>query len=78
MLQGIGLLALHLLCLYFLWYLWKDKNEAIQSGRVMTKMGIFSQKKSPRLFRFSVWVDFIILAVLYIVLIVYSVFLLVL
>ena len=78
MLQGIGLLALHLLSLYFLWYLWKDKNEAIQRGRVITKMGIISQKKSPRLFRFSVWVDFIILAVLYIVLIVYSVFLLIL
>ena len=76
MLQGIGLLALHLISLYFLWYLWKDKNEAIRRGRVMTKMGIVSQKKSPHLFRFSVWVDFIVLAVLYMVLIIYSVFLL--
>jgi hypothetical protein len=60
MLQIIGLLVLHLLCLYFLWLLWKSKNEAIQRGIVMTKMGNVSKRKSTRLFYFSVWVDFVV------------------
>jgi hypothetical protein len=76
MLNIIGLLVLHLLCLYFLWLLWKSKNEAIQRGSVLTKMGFVSKKKSPRLFSFSVWVDFIVLLVLYLTFIGYSIFLL--
>ncbi len=76
MLKIIGLLALHLLCLYFLWFLWKSKNEAMQRGIVMTKMGNVSKRKSPRLFSFSVWIDFIVLLALYLALIIYSIFLL--
>ena len=75
MIKVIGLLALHALCIYFLWFLWKDKNKAIERGAVLTKLGHVSKRKSPRLFYFSVWVDFIILSILYMALIVYSVFL---
>jgi hypothetical protein len=69
----IGLLILHVVFLYFLRLLWKDKNEAIQRGSVTTRIGHVSKRKSPRLFYFSVWVDFVILLVLYAVLIVFSV-----
>jgi hypothetical protein len=72
----IGLLVLHAICLYFLRLLWKDKNEAIKRGRALTKAGLVSLKKSPRLFYFSVWVDFMILLMLYVALIVFSIFLL--
>jgi hypothetical protein len=75
MLKLIGVLALHIVCIYFLRLLWKDKNEADQRGGVLTKMGYVSKGKSPRLFRFSIWVDFIILLLLYIVLIAYSLWL---
>jgi hypothetical protein len=71
----IGLLFLHLLCLYFLRLLWKDKNEALKRGRVFTKMGLVSRRKTPRLFYFSVWVDFLILLILYAGFIAYSIFL---
>ena len=77
MLKIIALFIVHITCIYFLRLLWKDKNKSIQRGTVMTKMGIVSKRKSPRWFYFSVWVDFIVLAVLYVVLIIYSVFLLV-
>jgi hypothetical protein len=76
MLKIIGLLVLHLLCLYFLWFLWKSKNEAIRRGIVMTKMGNVSKRKSPRLFYFSVWIDFIVLSALYLAVVAYSIFLL--
>jgi hypothetical protein len=72
----IGLLILHIISLYLLRLLWKDKNEGIKRGRVLTKAGLVSLRKSPRWFYFSVWVDFIILLLLYMALIVYSIFLL--
>jgi hypothetical protein len=71
--QILGLLALHILCLYFLRLLWKDKSEANQRGRAFTKMGNVTKRRSPRLFQFSVWVDLIVLSVLYLLLILYSV-----
>lgn len=71
--QIIGLLALHLFCLYFLRLLWKEKNEGVRRGQVFTKMGNVTRRKSPGLFRFSVWVDFSILAALYLILIAYSI-----
>ena len=75
MLKIIALLALHISCIYFLWLLWKDKNKADKRGGTLTKMGYVSKTKSPRLFRFSIWVDFIVLLFLYILLIIYSVWL---
>ena len=75
MLKIIALLALHIICIYFLWLLWKDKNKADKRGGALTKLGYVSKTKSPRLFRFSIWVDFIVLLCLYIVLIIYSVWL---
>ena len=71
-----ALMALHMLCIYFLWFLWKDKNKAIERGSVLMRMGNVSKRKSPRLFYFSVWVDFIVLCVLYLVLIAYTIVLL--
>jgi hypothetical protein len=71
--QPIGLLILHVIFLYFVRRLWKDKNEAIKRGSVTTRVGHVSKRKSPRLFYFFVWVDFVILLVLYVVLIVFSV-----
>ena len=71
-----ALMALHMLCIYFLWFLWKDKNKAIERGTVLMRMGNVSKRKSPRLFYFSVWVDFIVLCVLYLLLIVYTIVLL--
>jgi hypothetical protein len=76
MMQALGLLVLHGLCIYFLRLLWRDKKEALKRGRVFTKLGTVSRRKSPRLFSFSVWVDFIVLAALYLTLIVYSILLL--
>jgi hypothetical protein len=76
MLEVIGLLALHAISLYFLRLLWKDKNESIKRGRVMTRMGRVNKKSSPRLFQLSTWVDFVILSAMYIILMLYSVFLL--
>ncbi len=73
MLKVVALIALHIACMYFLWYLWKDKNAANQRGRVFTKIGNVSKIKSPRLFRFSIWVDFIVLLILYLVFTVYSI-----
>ena len=75
MLKLIGLLVLHTTCLYFLKLLWKDKGEAEKRGRAFTKMGLVTKIKSPRLFRFSIWVDFIILLLMYIALIAYSLWL---
>jgi hypothetical protein len=74
--KTISLLTLHIISIYFLWLLWKDKSRAIERGTVMTKLGNVSKRKSPRLFYFSIWVDFVILSVLYVALIVYSIFLL--
>lgn len=71
----IGLLALHGICIYFLWLLWKDKNRVNQRGGILTRIGYVSKAKSPRLFRFSIWVDFIVLLFLYILLIIYSLWL---
>lgn len=76
MLKVAGFLALHVACIYFLWLLWKDKNQAIQRGRIFTKIGNVSKAKSPRLFRFSIWVDFVVLLLFYVVLIAYSFWLL--
>ena len=76
MMQALGLLTLHIICIYFLRLLWKDKNEARKRGKIFTKLGPMSRRKSPRLFGFSVWVDFIVLAALYLALVVYSVLLL--
>jgi hypothetical protein len=75
MLRAVGLISLHVACIYFLWLLWNDKNKANRRGRVFTKIGNVSKAKSPRLFRFSIWVDFVVLLLLYIVLIVYSLWL---
>lgn len=72
----LGLFLLHVICLYFLRLLWNDKNEAIKRGGALTKMGYVSKKKSPRRFYFSVWIDFVVLTVLYVGLIAYSIFLL--
>ena len=71
--QIVGLLTLHIICIYFLWLLWKDKNKAIKREGMLTKMGYVSKKKSPRLFAFSLWVDFVILSVLYMALLVYTI-----
>jgi uncharacterized membrane protein YsdA (DUF1294 family) len=75
MLKAVGLITLHVACIYFLWLLWNDKNKANERGRMFTKLGNVSKAKSPRLFRFSIWVDFVVLLLLYIVLIVYSLWL---
>ena len=75
MLKIIALLALHIICIYFLWLLWKDKNKAYKRGGILTKLGYVSKTKSPRLFGFSIWVDFIILFFLYILLVIYSIWL---
>jgi hypothetical protein len=75
-LKLLGLLLLHVLCLYFLRLLWRDKNETIKRGGALTKMGYVSKKKSPRLFYFSLWIDFVALTILYAGLIAYSIFLL--
>jgi hypothetical protein len=72
MLKIVGLLALHIVCIYFLWLLWKDKNEAQKRGGVLTKMGYVTKTKSPGTFRFFIWVDLVILFFLYILLIIYS------
>jgi hypothetical protein len=74
MTKTLALLALHTISIYYLWFLWKDKNKAIQRGTVLTKMGLISKRKSPRLFYFSVWIDFIVLSSLYLLLIFYSIF----
>jgi hypothetical protein len=42
----------------------------------MTRIGHISKKKSPRLFYFSVWVDFAVMRALYFGLFVYTAFLL--
>jgi hypothetical protein len=76
MMQALGLLTLHVICIYFLRLLWNDKDEALKRGRIFTKMGPVSRRKSSRLFGFSVWADFIFLAALYLALVVYSVLLL--
>ncbi|HKG52960.1 MAG TPA: hypothetical protein VKB04_01770 [Anaerolineales bacterium] len=68
----VGLLTLHVVCIYFLWLLWKDKKEAEKRGGSLTKMGYITKTKSPRLFRFSIWVDFLVLLFLYILLAIYS------
>lgn len=73
MLKVLALVALHVACIYFLWLLWTDKNAAIKRGTVFTKMRLVSKRKSPRLFRFSIWVDFIVLLILYLVFIAYSI-----
>jgi hypothetical protein len=67
-----ALILLHIVCLYFLQLLWKDKKESLQRNGVWMKMGYVSKRKSPRLFRFSVWIDLIIMAILYFFLIAYS------
>lgn len=72
MLKALGLVTLHGACIYFLWLLWKDKNDAIKRGRVFTKIGNVNKAKSPRWFRFSIWVDFVVLLILYVVVIAYS------
>ena len=74
--KTLGLLLLHVICLYFLRLLWRDKNETIKRGGALTRMGYRSKKKSPHLFYFFVWVDFVVLTILYIGLIAYSIFLL--
>jgi hypothetical protein len=76
MIQVAGLLILHVLCIYFLRLLWKDKNEAVKRGTVLTKSGLVSRKRSPRWFAISVWVDFVFLLTLYMGLILYSIWLL--
>jgi hypothetical protein len=76
MIKIIALLTLHLICLYFLWFLWKDKNKALKRGTLLTKVGLVSRGKSPRWFYISVWVDFVILLVLYAFVIAYSLVLL--
>jgi len=76
-LKILALLALHVICLFFLWLLWEDKNAASQRGTALTKMGYVTKKKSPRLFQFSVWVDFVIFSILYLALVIYSIWLLV-
>jgi hypothetical protein len=68
-----GLLALHIICLYFLRLLWKDRKEAARRGGMLTKLGYVSRKKSPRLFQFSLWVDFVFLVILYSFLVVYTI-----
>ena len=73
MLKILAMVALHFACIYFLWLLWKDKNTAIKRGTIFTKIGLVSRKKSPRLFQFSIWVDFVVLLILYLVIIVYSI-----
>jgi hypothetical protein len=73
MLRVVGLVALHVACIYFLWLLWKDTHEANRRGRIFTKTGTVSRIRSQRLFRFSIWADFVVLLLLYIVLVVYSV-----
>jgi uncharacterized membrane protein YsdA (DUF1294 family) len=77
MLKIAGLLALHIACIYFLWLMWRDKNKAEQRGGALTKMGYVSKTKSPRLFRFSIWVDFLVVLFLYVLSIIYSVWLLI-
>ena len=72
MLKALGLLTLHGACIYFLWLLWKDKNDAIKRDRVFIKIENVSKAKSPRWFRFSILVDFVILLILYVVVIAYS------
>ena len=74
MTKTLALLALHTISLYYLWFLWKDKDKASQRGTLLTKMGLMSRRKSPRLFRFFVWIDFILLSSLYLLLILYSIF----
>ena len=69
----IGLLALHIVCIYFLRLLWNDKNESIRRGSVFTKLGNISRRKSQGLFYVSVWVDFVALLILYILLLAYSI-----
>jgi hypothetical protein len=73
MLKVPALAAIHVACIYFLWLLCKDKNSAIKRGTIFTKMGVVSKRKSPRLFRFSIWADFIVLLILYLVFIAYSI-----
>jgi hypothetical protein len=63
--QILGLLALHVICLYFLRLLWRDKNDSLKRSGMLTKMGYVSKKKSPRLFYLSAWFDFLVLCVLY-------------
>ena len=75
MLKLASLLILHVVCIYFLWVLWREKNKGIQRGTVFTKMGLISKRKFPRLFTFSLWIDFIILSILYGALVAYSVWL---
>jgi len=75
MLKLVGLLALHIACIYFLRLLWMDKDEADKRGPAFTKTGLVSRIRSPHLFRFSMWADFIILLLLYLVLIAYSLWL---
>jgi hypothetical protein len=70
------LLFVHLLAIYFLVILWKEKNNALSRGNLMTRIGYISMKKLPRLFYFSVWVDFIVMLILYLGLIIYTAFLL--
>lgn len=70
--QILGLLVLHIACLYFLRLLWKEISAAIQRGRVFTKMGSVTKRKSPVLFQFSIRVDFIVLSSLYFLLVLYS------
>jgi hypothetical protein len=45
----IGLLALHGICIFYLWLLWKDKNKAIERGIVLTKMGLVSKDEKDNL-----------------------------
>jgi hypothetical protein len=75
-LRWVSLLVVHSLTIYFLVLLWKEKNKALDKGALMTRIGYVSKKKSPRLFYFSVWVDFIVMMVLYIGLVMYTICLL--
>jgi hypothetical protein len=62
--QLVALIFLHIVCIYFLRLLWKEKKKILQRSGVWTKIGVVSRRKSPRLFHFSIWIDLIIMAVL--------------
>ena len=74
--RWLFLLIVHLLVIFFLVILWKEKNNALSRGNLMTRIGYISKNKSPRLFYFSVWVDFIVMLILYLGLVIYTAFLL--
>ncbi len=53
-----------ILLVVFIW-LWRDKRKNIKKGYVTTRFGVFYKSKNPKWFWFSIWVDIMVIGLLF-------------